>query len=164
MKTKKKTSKKKVAKKKVTSKPKARAKVLIVRGREERPRMRDSVASGFGAGFGVAAGHEMGDWLFNPGRKRRNPETKWSQIESLIGDIQKDIDRIENRKEKQRLQNAFDRYLDSIAIEGDVSSQALSRHYRILEGFREKIFAVQIKEETPRLVRDIEEGRWVPFK
>lgn len=77
---KKKTSKR-VIKSKVKSKTKSKskAKVIVIRtSREERPRMGDSVASGFGAGFGVAAGHEVGDWLFNPGRKgrRRNPESK----------------------------------------------------------------------------------------
>lgn len=68
--------KKKISKKKKVTRSKVKPKVIVIRtSREERPRMRDSVASGFGAGFGVAAGHEVGDWLLNPGRKgrRRNP-------------------------------------------------------------------------------------------
>lgn len=82
--TKKKVSKKRPLKTKTKSKPKA--KVIVIRtSREERPRMRDSVASGFGAGFGVAAGHEVGEWLLNPERKGRrlNPDDSYINLLAL---------------------------------------------------------------------------------
>lgn len=78
----KKSSKKKSSKKKSTKKKSVKRKVkkstrkaargqqqiIVIKGEGRVPLKRaaaENAAGGFGAGFGIAAGHEFGEWLFD---------------------------------------------------------------------------------------------------
>lgn len=71
--TKKSSTKRKLTKVKKKAKKKTRAKaqpqVIILRGghmvREKRPGLGRGMAEGAAAGFGIAAGHEFGEWVFD---------------------------------------------------------------------------------------------------
>ena len=63
-KTTKRTSKKKTTRKAARS----QQQVIIIKGEGRVPLKRaaaEQAAGGFGAGFGIAAGHEFGEWLYD---------------------------------------------------------------------------------------------------